>query len=140
MKKGDTAYLMTWLGHADNQDETQGTICAQQVIIDSMGKQQGTAHYTKGRFIKHRIYVGSPAQVLVSTREEVIEFAKTKGLETYRKDKARKIADYGPGGVYSHYSWSPARLAKLEQTPDRVRVWFHDGEDQENIMIEGAGK
>lgn len=135
VKKGDIGYLVSWFGSPDNEDETQGLVCASLVIVDSMGRQQGTAHYVKGRFIKHRIYTGNCAPVFLRTRDEVIQLARTRGLEAYRKAKVQRVADYQEIITTKGYDWAVNRKATLEASSDKVRVWFYDGETEESVTV-----
>lgn len=80
-KKGDVVLsIINWNGKA--------TVCVSKLIIQSWGKQRGTATSVKdGEFIKHQIYVGQDDHLfLASDVADINEFAYQVAVQQKAKE------------------------------------------------------
>lgn len=144
-RKGDTVYLVHVYDRDDSRDARLGSslICAQLITLQSYGQQQGTGTFVEnGRVIRKRIY---PHELLIASREGVLDLARTEGIERSQNAIPRQIQETQSWLAQHEHKSRPdvvqrvqQKLAGLQSARPSVRIWFHDGANQENVVIDGG--
>jgi len=125
--KGQTAYR---LSYSFDQFAPNITACICALVIDSMGKSQGTAHRMEsGKMIQERIY---PNARLFANINEAIEVATEEANKHGVAHKERNIAlhadwlaTYGPNFKYPDAALSVrAKLESFQTNPVTIKIVY----------------